>query len=295
MRYTMDLHLSKIAPLLALTIVAPAGVLHSQETREIGRTTEKELKVVVNTSFGSLHISRGEPAQVVVMESRKQKSGEFNYDYSVRNRIGYMDLTLGQGENGENESQNKKFHFADLKSGDWSLRFSDAIPISFDLELGVGQGDLNLSGLQVKDLNLSTGASDVCLAFDEPNRSMIENLNIEAGVSKFEGRNLGNANFRHFRFQGGVGTFKLDFGGETDHEVDLDVQVGMGLLTMIIPSSIGARVSYEKNWISRVDCPDDFSPNGDTEFVSSNYDSAKGKMIIRIESGVGSVRIRRSD
>jgi len=295
MRSAMDLHLSHIAPLLALTIAVPSGVLRSQETREIGRTTEKELKVVVNTSFGSLHIARGDPGTVVVMESKKQKTGEFNCDYSVRNRVGYMDLTLGQGESGGEDSQGKKFHFADLKSGDWALKFSDAIPISFDLELGVGKGDLNLSGLQVKDLNLSTGASDVCLAFDEPNQSTIENLNIEAGVSKFEGRNLGNANFRHFKFQGGVGTFKLDFSGETAREVDLDVQVGMGLLTMVIPSGIGARVSYEKNWISRVECPDDFSPNGDSEFVSSNFDNAKGRMLIRIESGVGSVKIRRAE
>ena len=64
---------------------------------------------------------------------------------------------------------------------------------------------------------------------------------------------------------------------------------------MIIPSSIGVRVLYEKNWISRVDCPEDFSSNGDSEYLSSNFDGAKGKMIIRIESGVGSVKLKRSE
>ncbi len=291
----MSTNIAKIPIFLACATALGSCIAHGQEPKEIGRTTEKELKVVVNASFGSLHIARGEPAKVVVMESRKKKSGEFNYDYSIRNRVGYMDLTLGEGENAGGSDEGGKFHFSDLSSGDWVLQFSDAIPISFDLELGVGKGDINLSGLKVKDLNLSTGASDVCLAFDEANTSMIENLNIEAGVSKFVGRSLGNANFRHFRFQGGVGTFKLDFSGEQPHEVDLDVSVGMGLLTMVIPSDIGVRVSYEKNWISRVSCPEDFNSNGDTEFVSSNFDGAKGKMIIRVESGVGSVKIVRAD
>ncbi|MGA9117953.1 MAG: hypothetical protein WB699_01185 [Bacteroidota bacterium] len=291
----MNYHLSNTTALLAVVVFVSGGVLRAQETKEIGRTTEKELKVVLNASFGSLHIAQGEPAKVAVMESKKQQTGEFTYDYLVRNRVGYMDLTLGEGDSYNDEGQRARLHFANLKSGEWAIRFCDALPISFDIELGIGKGDINLSGLQVKDLNLSTGASDVCLAFDEPNRSTIENMNIEAGVSKFEGRNLGNANFRHFRFQGGVGTFKLDFGGEPAHEVDVDVQVGMGILTMVIPSSIGARVLYEKNWISRIECADDFSASGDNEYVSSNYESAKGKMIIRVESGVGSVRIKRSE
>jgi hypothetical protein len=291
----MIVYLSNIRMLLVVAVFLCGTVAHAQETKEIGRTTEKELKVVINTSFGSLRIAQGDPTKVVVMESKKQQFGEFNYDYTVRNRVGYMDLTLGQGDTYNDEGQHARLHFANLKSGEWAFQFCNAIPISFDVELGVGKGDINLSGLQVKDLNLSTGASDVVLAFDQPNRATIENMNIEAGVSKFEGRNLGNANFRHFRFQGGVGTFKLDFGGEPAHEVDVDVQVGMGILTMVIPQAIGARVLYEKNWISRIECPDDFSSSGDNEYVSSNYESAKGKMIIRVESGVGNVRIKRSN
>lgn len=288
-------NIAKIPIFLACVTVISSCTAYAQETKEIGRTTEKELKVVVNATFGSLHISQGEPAKVVVMESRKKRGGELNYNYAIRNRVGYLDLTLGEGSGSGNNDDGSKFRFSGLESGDWALQFSDAIPISFDVELGVGKGDINLSGLKVKDLNLSTGASDVCLAFDQPNASTIENLNIEAGVSKFVGRNLGNANFRHFRFQGGVGTFKLDFTGEPAHEVDADVQVGMGLLTMVIPSSIGVRVLYDKNWISRVSCPDDFSADGDTEYVSSNFDSARGKMIIKVESGVGSVKIVRAD
>ncbi|MBI2474511.1 MAG: hypothetical protein HYV68_02305 [Candidatus Taylorbacteria bacterium] len=75
----------------------------------------------------------------------------------------------------------------------------------------------------MKDFNLSAGASSVKLRFDEPNTSVIEDMSIEAGLSKFTGEGLGNANFNHFKFEGGVGSYTLDFSGKLDHEVDVDV------------------------------------------------------------------------
>ena len=281
------------AAILGLAILlAPRGAW-AQEYKEIGRTTEKELKVVLSANFGSLQIRRGDPGKMVAVQNHRPSDLPFNLDYAVRNRVGYMDLSLGEGSPEEDGGKHTGFHFSNFKGGEWSLEFSDAVPISFDIQMGVGKGDLNLSGLTVKDLNLSTGASDVCLAFDQPNAITVENINIEAGVSKFEGRRLGNANFRHFRFQGGVGTCKLDFGGELEHEVDVDVQVGMGVMTILVPQNVGARVFYEKNWISRVDCAADFSSVGESEYISDNYNSAQGKMNIRVDSGVGSVKILR--
>jgi Predicted membrane protein (DUF2154). len=281
--------------LLALIVIISVPA-ESQDYKEIGRTTEKEMKVVLTSTFGSLRIARGESGKMVTVENLRADESGFNIDYAVRNRVGYMDLSLGEDQSaGENGDKHTGFKFSGLKRGEWSLHFSDAVPISFDIQMGVGRGDLNLSGLTVKDLNLSTGASDVCLAFDQPNAAPVENINIEAGVSKFEGRNLGNANFRHFRFQGVVGTCTLDFSGELEHEVDVDVQVGMGVMTILVPRQVGARVLYQKNWISRVDCPGDFSSVGDTEYLSDNYSTAQGKMNIRVDSVVGSVKVKRPD
>jgi len=274
--------------------VAPRNVALAQadSPHEIGRTTERELKIVLTSSFGSLMISRGEPEKVLVLESSPASVSDVNVDYAIRNRIGYLDIALGEGSR-DNEGRKGSFKISRFEGGKWHLKVSDAVPISFDVQLGVGRGDFDLSGLQVKDFNLSTGASDVTLSFDEPNRSTIDDINIESGVSKFDGRNLCNANFKRFRFQGGVGAYTLDFGGPLNSEVDVDLEVGFGVMTMYLPPSIGARVIYEKNWVSTLDCPNDFEENGDTEFVSENYYSASGKMNIRLDSGMGTVRIRR--
>ena len=74
---------------------------------------------------------------------------------------------------------------------------------------------------------------------------------------------------------------------------DVDVEVGMGVLTIIVPPDIGARVIYSESWGSKVECARDFQSNNDSEYISDNYNSAQGKMNIRVDSGVGSVKILR--
>jgi hypothetical protein len=276
------------------SIAVGFGSFFETPLREIGRTTEKELKVVLSSSFGSLHVSKGDPEKILAAEASRQHASDpgMEIDYEIRNRIGYMEVTLGESHE-ENERRKGSFKISEFSGGKWYLRFSDIIPISFDVELGVGSGDFDLSGLQVKDFTLSTGASDVSLTFDEPNRTSIDNLSIESGVSKFTGRNLGNANFKRFKFQGGVGAYTLDFTGGIAREVDVDIDVGLGIVTLIIPPAVGAKLFYEKSWVSRLDCDEDFHSGADNEYETENYDRANGKMNIRIESGLGSIKVRR--
>jgi hypothetical protein len=280
-----------LAVLLSLVFIRSLVPAQDEGGREVGRTTEKELKVTLSSSFGTVKISRGEPEKIVVIQSSDDEDRRVNLDYAVRNRVGYLDLTLGDDQ--QSDRKKSSFHIGDIHSGHWALKFSDAVPISFDVELGVGKGNFDFSGLHVKDFNLSTGASDVTLSFDEPNPATIENMNIESGVSKFHGRNLGNANFKHFRFQEGVGSSTLDFSGGLHSEVDVDLEVGMGVMTIIVPPDVGARVTYDKSWASKLDCARDFQSTSDSEYVSDNYDNATAKMNIRVDSGLGSIKIRR--
>lgn len=262
--------------------------------KEIGRTTEKEIKVVLTSSFGNISVGRGDPGKIVSVENRgtADEPPRFIVDYAVRNRIGYLEINLGQGEN-EKSGKKGSIHLGNLSHGSWDLHFSTELPISFDIELGVGRGSFDMTGLQVKDFNLSTGASEVALDFDEENAVEIESMNIESGMSRFDARNLLNARFKHFRFQGGVGSYNLDFGGgPLKTEVGVDVEVGLGFATLVIPKDIGARVMYEKNWVSHLDCDPDFESSEENEYLSNNFYRVPGKLNITLDSGLGSIKIR---
>jgi hypothetical protein len=280
--------------LYAFLLLAPpaAAAQGSARSQDIGRTTERELNVVL-TATGTLIFRKGESEKTFAVIPRNDESAALTaVDYAIRNRVGYADMTLGEtpAQGGENEGS---FSLESLNHAAWELRFSDAIPISFDVELKVGRGDINLSGLQVKDFRLSAGAGDVTLAFDSPNDVRIDNLTIESGVGKLHGRSLGNAMFKRFDFKGGAGVYTLDFSGSLPAQVDVEIEVGLGVATILIPREVGARVSYERSWVSRIDCDEDFSSSGENQYSSDNYTSASSLMNIRVSAGLGNIRVRR--
>jgi hypothetical protein len=279
-----------IAGLCAGTCAAAAADADGGE-QEIGRSTEREVKVVISCAFGHINVLRGEPEKIVVAEAEGNDPAPLHLSYAIRNRIGYLDVTLGESSDGEKKHGILRVH--NIESGTWTLRFSNALPISFDIEQGVGKGVYDLTGLQVKDFTLNNGASDVALTFDEPNTAVIENLSIESGVSKFSGRNLGNANFKQFHFQGGVGSSTLDFSGALNREVDVDIELAFGALSILVPQETGARVFYTDGWMSGIDYDRDFKKAGETEYASENYATARGRMNITIETGLGRIKLRR--
>lgn len=286
----------------ALHIVAAFAVglssTRAQESfvvpHEIGRTTEREVKVVISSSFGKLAIAKGEPEKIV--SGRPAGTGKnvvpFTYEYNIRSRVGYLDITFDPGRVEEGRRKGS-FNFSHLGSGNWVLHFSDAIPITFDVELGVSRVDFDLTDLQVKDFNLSCGASDVTITFDKLNTMQMNEMNIECGVGKFEGRNLGNANFKRFRFEGGLGAATLDFSGAIQQDTDIDITVGLGLCTILLPKDVGARIYYEKSIVSRIDYGKGIFSSGENLYFSDNYANAAHRVHVRIEAGLGSVRIRR--
>jgi hypothetical protein len=276
---------------LLLTLNVFAFLLEDKRyQKDIHYNNEREVKVNIESAFGRVNVQRGEKDYIVQMEiiSDTKHGDPLRYiNYDVSDKIGFLTIPADGESSGKNS-----FHFSGFDSRKTNLDFTDKIPISFDIELGAGRGNFDFTGLMVKDLNISTGASSVEIAFDKLNPSTIDNMNIETGVSKFKARNLSNANFNSLRFSGGVGTYNLDFGGTLNKEVDVNIEIGLGTLTLEIPEYIGAKIMYEKNWLSGIDLDNEFSEKSENEYLTDNYFNAKGRMNIKIEAGLGSVKVK---
>jgi hypothetical protein len=142
-------------------------------------------------------------------------------------------------------------------------------------------------------MKVSSGASSVDMFCDQLNSITAESIEIESGVSKFTATNLANMNFRKLKFSGGVGAYKLDFGGKLRQDADAQIAVGLGAVTVILPSDIQARVLYDDNWFSSFDLDGNFNHRKSGEYETEGYMSGSPSLSIRIESGLGSVRVRR--
>ncbi|MBE0556907.1 MAG: hypothetical protein IH628_06705, partial [Proteobacteria bacterium] len=191
--------------------------------REISGSKVKHLKATIDLSFGHVSLKRGTSDKIAVVEYTKPEdpSHELEMKYSVSNEIGTLLIRS------EEEST---FWDRGSEEGDreWIIELTDRVPVSLRFKLGAGEGELDLTGLRLHDLKMSTGASAVRIDCSEPNRISAETIDIESGVSKLTARNLCNTNFKRMNFSGGVGSYWLDFGGSLTKDAQVTIEVGLG-------------------------------------------------------------------
>lgn len=179
----------------------------------------------------------------------------------------------------------------DSESGKLQLELSRLTPIDLSLDLGAVEADLDLTGLKLSRLNVESGASDGRLRFDSLNATPMSVLQVSLGAASFRGERLANANTRDIRVDAGVGGVELDLGGQWTHDIDLRVEVTLGIVTIHVPSDVGVRVSLDKTLAS-------FEHEGlvqrDGAWVSSNWESAPHKLRIAAETVFGKLTIDKT-
>jgi hypothetical protein len=261
-----------------------------EKHREFSRSKEKELRIFLNISFARITIEEGEQALAAVVdydvdETEKQK---LYISYDISNEIGTLRIKLKESSRfwGNDEDKDGGHRHVDLK-------LSNALPISLEAELGAGTGEIDLTNLQIKDLKLSTGASSVTMKCSNPNPIFAEDITIETGVSKFTGMDLGNLNFRNMKFSGGVGSYKLGFNGKFHQSAEVQIDIGLGSLTMNVPKTVPTKLVYNDNWLSSFNLDDDFEKKRNGVYETEDFQDAFKRLTIRLQSGLGSVRIYR--
>jgi len=276
---------------VALTALFSSRALSFQILhREIDRTKEKSLRALVDVSFGNITLERGNGKKIVVLdyEDDSEETDRLKVNYDIQDEEGILKIRLKKssrvwGDDGSDDGHRRKL----------TVRLTTEIPISLDVELGAGRGDIDLSELQIQDLKISTGASSVEVKCDKPNEIVADDVGIESGVSKFTATDLCNTNFKKLKFSGGVGAYRLDFGGRLQHDADAKIEVGLGSVSVSVPKHVPTKLLYDASFFSSFDLDDDFSKTRSGVYETEDYKENANRLTIQIESGLGSVKVRR--
>lgn len=274
--------------ILVATSVAVALLTIEIIHKDIPRQNEKELRAHIEAAFGTVVIMRGDRDKILVAEFHEEKSDKYSpqISYTVRGDRGNLKIET-------KESSGWWRGKGDHDGREWTLKFTDAIPIDFKIELGAGEADIDLSGLQVQNLSISSGASAAELRCEEPNPITAEHVDIESGVSKFDAKNLCNLNFEKFTFSGGLGAYKLDFGGKLRQNCKVKVEVGLGSVVISLPKETPARIEFEDHWFAGFDLDEGFRRIRKGVYETDNYKNAEARLTIELQAGLGSVKVRQ--
>lgn len=251
------------------------------KTQPMGK--EKSLSADIHFDIGSLEISGEKEATLYSYELEYDKSSyqpEVNYHAPTVGDEGTFSLRL---------ESNRKIGLRNEHHNRLRLNLTKSVPLKLNINTGVGDARLSLSGLEIARLDLESGVGGSKLTSYEPNPVPCELIRIKNGVGSMDAVGLGNLNFRELEFEGGVGGANLDFTGTWKRDADIRIQVGVGGVNLKMPRDIGVKVEAEKHFLSGLHL-EGFEKR-DSYYFSENYDKAKVRVSVRVATGVGGFRI----
>lgn len=269
-----------------LTPIAFAGRTVTEE-KKIPLKNEKTLETTLDFGAGKLELKPLHSSANLFEGRFTFKPGKIEPEvrYSASRTVGRLDL--------ETHSIKKLFSDQNGKN-EWDLRFSTEVTHAFDIDLGACEAKLDFSGLPIEEMAFDLGAGDCEVFFHSPNPVEMKLFEVSAGASELTIIGLGNARFQKLDFDGGVGDFTLDFSGDFDGDHYADISIGLGSVEIRFPPELGVRV-HEDGVLSSVDFDPDLEEVSDGIWESSNYRTAKNRLVIDLSIGMGSAELKRAE
>jgi hypothetical protein len=186
------------------------------------------------------------------------------------------------------ESMGRRGGRRDRESGELELELARGVPMDLDLEFGAVRADLDLGGLALTDLELSTGASESTIDISELNREHMQTARFEVGAAKFTIHNLGNLNADAIEVDAGVGSLVLGLEGDWQRNAELTIDMGLGVLELQIPEGLGIQLRKE-SFLTALDS-EGLVKRGDT-YETLDWDDAEHRVTIELDAAFGSVKV----
>lgn len=269
---------------LGLTVAqaAPAQTWRTVNAARQQQGGEQALNVNVEYGAGTLRLVPAEQPFLYQVETR--------YDADRFTPVTDYDAASGRlkvGVEGRGKVRNVK------DGGRLALALAPDVPLALDLRFGAGEAELNLGNLSLRSVDVSTGASETRIRFDQPNRRAADHVRLESGAASLRATGLGNARAARYSFEGGVGETMLDFSGEWTRSATASVQMGIGSLALRFPRTLGVRITRKSSFLTSFDAPG-FTKRGNA-YYSSNWDSAPHKLSMDIDAALGSINVEWMD
>ncbi|MBN1321115.1 MAG: hypothetical protein JXA87_09775 [Thermoleophilia bacterium] len=172
----------------------------------------------------------------------------------------------------------------------WDLELGRP-PIRLKISAGAYEGSFDLSGLTLQDLSIKDGASRTQVRFSSPNPGQMTDFAYKTGASTVTLIGLANANFRSMIFDGGAGTYSLDFSGQLRTDASVRIEAAAGSVRIAVPKETAAQVTIDGT-LNDVDAEGTWTVINRTYSTPAAGAQNQGKKLtIKVEIDVGSVTL----
>jgi hypothetical protein len=205
-------------------------MVEDSQTIELGRAESAEVKLDIGV--GELRIQGGARELMEAYFSYNIEHWKPEVDYRIVRDQGV--LTVRQGES--------RGMTLGRKRNRWDISLNDDVPLDLNIDFGVGEGKLDLTGLTLKSLDIDMGIGEMVLDLSGDRKHSFDVI-LDGGIgsatiylpehigirARIDG-GIGSIDAKGFKKRGEI--YTNDAFGKTDVSIDIDVDAGIGSIEL---------------------------------------------------------------
>lgn len=254
-------------------------------------------KVRLDLSVGAASVTTLPVGALNLIEADVTYVGEVEFSTHIAGT--HKVIRLGQTSQGVfgtpgdilNRARGAFEHRTDLR---WDVRLSRDVSLELEINTGVTEDTIDLTGLRLSSLKVNSGTGKTHLIL--PNTGANYAVHINSGTGEFSLSIEAGADI-DLKFINGVGSGTLTIGEGT--ALDAEITGGIGSIAVLISDGAAARVKSASG-LGNVTVPGYFVKlRGNDDFLGSNgtwetagFDAAPEKINIDYKGGIGNLTVR---
>jgi hypothetical protein len=191
---------------------------------------------------------------------------------------------------GANERPTDKF---------WKVYLAEATPYILDLDYGLGNANIDLSGLSIEKLKIKTGSADVSIGYSSQveNKITMDTFAVKVDMGSLNARQLNLANSKVVRAEVGFGNMYLDFSNKPTVANHIIGSVGAGNLIIQLPAEeVPVLVTINESWLCSISLSRSLKKIGPNRFASAAYNKDSPKaLVFDLDVSMGKIVFRESN
>jgi hypothetical protein len=156
----------------------------------------------------------------------------------------------------------------------WKVYLTENTPYSLDLDYGLGNANIDLSGLSIEKLKIKTASADVNIGYNSSmeNKITMDTFSVKVDMGSLNARQLNLAKTKILIAEVGFGNMTLDFGNKPKVANHIIGSVGAGNLIIQLPDEdIPVIVTINDSWLCSIQMARSLKKIGPNKYANAAY------------------------
>jgi len=273
------------------------GQLKKQFTVEDMPACEN-IRLCLKANSGNCFIKPSQNTEILnVFSNQTENSYAHNFRKEIKGKTCDVLLNLEEAQSeGLSQTISTRFFGPSDKPASsklWKMYLTDAKPYFLELNYGVGNANVDLSGLAIKTLKINTGSADVNVGYYSSleNQIDMDTFFVKVDLGSVNVKNLNMSRTRFVIADVGFGNMTLDFRSKPLVSNKIRGSVGAGNLTILLPSAeTPVLVKIKDSWLCSVKMPSQFKRISESVFANAAYTKdAKNSLTFDLDVSMGNI------